>query len=347
MAMFLSHPKFQAFDNNGDPLNGGKLHIYEPGTTTNKNSYPTIADAVAGTNANANPVILDSRGEADIVLRGNCDLKLVDSSDVTIWTLDNVNLDFNDILDNNGNELLTYTSNASAVNQVDIANSSSGNPVEISAAGDDTNIDINLVPKGTGVIRVKGTSSNSGTIVLMEDTDNGSHGLTLSAPSALAADVNFVLPNADGSANTAIITDAAGNLSFSTLTAVAASQAEMEAASSTTVPVTPGRTKYHPGVAKAWALYDHTANSLNASYNVSSVTDSGTGVYVVNLATSFSSATYAVVATNNLSTAGSNAVGATSLTTGSYTVSNYTESPADTAALTDASICCSVAFGDQ
>ena len=59
MAQFLGIPKVQYFDGNGDPLNAGKLFTYEVGTTTNKKSYPTIADAIADSNANANPVVLD------------------------------------------------------------------------------------------------------------------------------------------------------------------------------------------------------------------------------------------------------------------------------------------------
>lgn len=73
-----------------------------------------------------------------------------------------------------------------------------------------------------------------------------------------------------------------------------ASQAEMEAASSTTVPVTPGRTQYHPGVAKAWVLFDDSGNIL-ASYGVTSVTSHGSSLYTVNFTTAFSSANYATV----------------------------------------------------
>ena len=43
----------------------------------------------------------------------------------------------------------------------------------------------------------------------------------------------------------------------------AATQAEMEAASSTTAYVTPGRTQHHPGVAKAWCT-TNAAGALEA-----------------------------------------------------------------------------------
>ena len=72
---------------------------------------------------------------------------------------------------------------------------------------------------------------------------------------------------------------------------VAATQAEMEAASSTTVFATPGRTQYHPGVAKAWCQFHHT-NVVDSSYNITSVSNTATGEYTVTLATDMSGATY-------------------------------------------------------
>jgi len=56
----------------------------------------------------------------------------------------------------------------------------------------------------------------------------------------------------------------------------AASQAEMEAASSNTVFATPGRTQYHPGVAKVWCQFEQdSAHGIIASYNMTSMTDGG------------------------------------------------------------------------
>ena len=48
----------QFFDNNGDPLTGGKLYTYAAGTTTPQVTYTTSAGNVAHTN----PIILDSAG---------------------------------------------------------------------------------------------------------------------------------------------------------------------------------------------------------------------------------------------------------------------------------------------
>ena len=69
----------------------------------------------------------------------------------------------------------------------------------------------------------------------------------------------------------------------------AASQAEQEAASSTTKAVTPGRQHYHPSAAKFWGLAT-AAGALTTGYNLTSVTDGGTGDITFNIGTDFSSA---------------------------------------------------------
>jgi hypothetical protein len=73
-------------------------------------------------------------------------------------------------------------------------------------------------------------------------------------------------------------------------------QSEMEAASSTTLAVTPGRQKYHPLNPKAWVLYNHSSATITSDVGVSSVSDNGLGNFTVTMDTAFSDATYAHVA---------------------------------------------------
>lgn len=75
-------------DSQGDPLQGGKIYFYITGTSTPKNTYSEST----GTTANANPVVLDSRGEAAIYVLGDAAYKMVvkDSDDVTLYTRDPV-----------------------------------------------------------------------------------------------------------------------------------------------------------------------------------------------------------------------------------------------------------------
>lgn len=61
--------------------------------------------------------------------------------------------------DSNGNELIEVSVVGSAVNHVDISNAATGNAPTISATGGDTNIDINLTPKGTGRVVLNGAGA--------------------------------------------------------------------------------------------------------------------------------------------------------------------------------------------
>jgi hypothetical protein len=81
-------PKLQFFDLNGDPLSGGLLYTYAAGTTTPLASYTDST----GNFANTNPIVLDSRGEANVWLSGAIyKFALYTSAGVLIWTVDNIN----------------------------------------------------------------------------------------------------------------------------------------------------------------------------------------------------------------------------------------------------------------
>jgi hypothetical protein len=81
-------PKMQFFTAAGVPLVGGKLFTYASGTTV---PLATYTDST-GNFANANPVILDSRGEANVWFGpSRYTLLLKDSLDNLIWTADGVN----------------------------------------------------------------------------------------------------------------------------------------------------------------------------------------------------------------------------------------------------------------
>jgi hypothetical protein len=57
------------------------------------------------------------------------------------------------ILDTNGLELALITATGSAVNEFTIANAAAGNGPTLSSTGDESNVDINLNPKGSGVLK--------------------------------------------------------------------------------------------------------------------------------------------------------------------------------------------------
>jgi hypothetical protein len=88
--------------------------------------------------------------------------------------------DAHGILDENNKEQIVFQTTADAVNQLDITNAATSNAPQISATGDDTNIDLKLTPKGSGKLNLDG--------------------------------IKF--PNADGSADQILKTNGSGVLSF-------------------------------------------------------------------------------------------------------------------------------------
>jgi hypothetical protein len=123
----------------------------------------------------------------------------------------------------------------------------------------------------------------------------------------VAADDKVLIQDTSASnALRTVTTQAIADLAAASITY--ASQAEMEAASSTTVAVNPSVFKHHPGTAKAWVCFVGTGTvTIAASHNVTSVTDNGVGDYSVNITTAFSSANYAGVVSASTTASGSNA----------------------------------------
>lgn len=69
------------------------------------------------------------------------------------------NVDFDDahgLRDDSGNEVLIVDKASSAVNYVEVGNAATGTGPDLTAAGDDTNIDLLLASKGSGTIKANG-----------------------------------------------------------------------------------------------------------------------------------------------------------------------------------------------
>ena len=86
--MWYPQPIHQYFDDNGEPLTGGLLYTYINGTTTPKATY-SDADLTV---ENANPIVLNSRGETDDPVFGFGFYKFIlhDADDVEIWSADDI-----------------------------------------------------------------------------------------------------------------------------------------------------------------------------------------------------------------------------------------------------------------
>ena len=160
----------------------------------------------ASANDGTNPDIIDI-GMGDVTLTGTETLTNKTLTSPKIGT---------SVLDTNGNELAKVTATSSAVNEFTIANAATGNAPTLSATGDDTNIDIAIVPKGSGET-VFGTGSasasitTSGTQDLVLDTNSGTNSGNITITDGANGNIT-ISPNGtgvaqavDGGDNTAAI----------------------------------------------------------------------------------------------------------------------------------------------
>ena len=135
------------------------------------------------------------------------------------------------ILDTNGNELALLTATGSAVNEFTIANAATGAGPTISSTGGDSNIDINITPKGTGDVVLAGdtvkvgdsgaaatlTSNGAGTLTvttggaadLVMSTNSGTNSGTITITDAADGDIT-IAPNGTGIAKAVDAADATG-----------------------------------------------------------------------------------------------------------------------------------------
>jgi hypothetical protein len=128
------------------------------------------------------------------------------------------------------------------------------------------------------------------------DADNGLYLVGANSPGMSAGDTKVQEWVTTGTTVTGTLT-ATGALSAASVTgSMVAAQADQETATSTATIVTPGRQQYHPSAAKCWLKCDH-AGTVDFSYNITSITDTGTGAVTVTIATDFSGVNYSINAT--------------------------------------------------
>jgi len=140
-------------------------------TVANGKTVIAYAKADDGTNPNISTISLASDLVDDTTpqLGGNLDTN-------------SFMIDFDDahgIRDENGAEQLIFETTSSAVNHIDITNAATGSGAQVGAVGDDSNLNLRLRPKGTGVIEAMG-ATNPGSIQL--NCENNSHGIKLTSP---------------------------------------------------------------------------------------------------------------------------------------------------------------------
>ena len=136
-----------------------KTYILENGTTGNftvaLNQVGGSSAIFAGTDKSNKLVYLDGTNAVDLGLANLTGTQTLTNKTLTSPTINDPII--NEINDTNGNEEIIFTTTASAVNELTIANAATGNNPNITASGSDANIGINLTPKGIGEITFNGT----------------------------------------------------------------------------------------------------------------------------------------------------------------------------------------------
>lgn len=80
-------------------------------------------------------------------------------------------------------------------------------------------------------------------------------------------------------------------------TSAAAAKSDQQAGTSAILPVTPSQQQSHDSATKAWVNFVGATGVINSSYNVTSITRTGTGNYNVTFTTPFANAFYSCTAT--------------------------------------------------
>ena len=104
--------------------------------------------------------------------------------------------DAHGILDDDGNELIVFQKTGSAVNQFDITNNATGSNPIIEGTGGDTNIGIDLKPKGSGEVVIGSGAASAGLTTkgaydLVLDTNAGTNSGNITITDGANGDINI------------------------------------------------------------------------------------------------------------------------------------------------------------
>ena len=128
------------------------------------------------------------------------------------------------IIDENGQEQITFLTTSSAVNQLAVTNAAAGGnataatstaPI-ITGGGGTTNCDLALQGQGTGTVTVRSRGTNSGTLSLNNEGNTYAVNITVPLQDYLTADYTLTLPVDDGGSGQVMQSDGSGNLSWAT-----------------------------------------------------------------------------------------------------------------------------------
>jgi hypothetical protein len=184
-----------------------KVSITAPATSATL----TLADGSTLVTSGANSITLTSSGATNVTLPTTGTLATLAGSEAfTNKTLTAAKIASGGFLaDANGNELIIFTTTASAVNELTYANGSTGVNPKWTSSGE-TNVGMDFQAKGTGTFRFLGTADQAAQLRLYEDTDAGSN-YTGFRVGTQAGDITYTLPTAVAAGAGYVLTDAAAD----------------------------------------------------------------------------------------------------------------------------------------
>jgi hypothetical protein len=276
----------QFFDSNGTPLAGGLLYVYTAGTTTPATTWTTSA----GTVANTNPIVMNAAGRTpfEIWLNSGVTYKfaLYTSTNVLIGTYDNIPAIDDPTVFNN---LITVTNTNTLIG-------TSVPPYTSYVTG----MTLSFVPANTnsGAVTLDLDGLGAKNVFVGSSTALSSGDLVAGRIAQIQYDgTRFQLYQsslADNSVTTAKIVDL--NVTTAKLAANAVTTAKITDANVTAAKLSGAQTGAAPIYgARAWVNFNGQSTvAIRASGNVTSITDSAVGIYIVNFTTAMSDANYAV-----------------------------------------------------
>ena len=276
----------------GDKINDNFVELYTKlgnGSALSNLTFPTGTDTIVGrattdtlTNKTLTaPTIATITNGGTVTIPSGADTLVARTSTDTLTnkTLTAPKIaDAGFIADANGAEQVIFQTTASAVNELEITNAATGgsavastSTAPIIGASGETNVDLALLPKGTGIttIRSTGGANNQGMIRL--NCENNTHGQTLMSQPHSASDSSFfMLPLGSSAGNSRSAPDKL----LSADKTIATTETANGAGSSVALSVD----TLHSAIVTTGAQAFSLANGVNGQIKtISMVTDGGTG----------------------------------------------------------------------